>query len=345
MQPQTGFVYMGTYSDGKSNGIYRSGLHAELCPQPALAAELRHASWLHSTPDGFLLACSELSTKDGDAEGRLVSYSIGNGGALTPVMSSGSCGLSPCHIAYAPGPRLCAVSNYADGMLTLYHLSTHGELERLECLCLADLCASSRAPHAHCAIFNKNADMLFVCDLGQDRVFKISIQAASGEKQTTLCCKERFTLPEGCGPRHIVLSNDERIAYVVCELSNELMRIDASTGTILERHRLTDEAFSGFAAASALRMHPDQNMIAASCRGNDKVVLFGLDATNNIAWRVDHPLPYSYPRDIAFDPAGKTLWIAYERSAILSKYAILPKGQLLRTDDLQLSSPVSICFA
>lgn len=320
-------LYFGTYSKNGAEGIYsvQNGV-------AALAARLKDASWL-TAADGYLLAVSELTGNMGEAEGELVSYRIEAGGGLKEAGRMGTGGLAPCHIAYDSPGRQGVISNYMTGNIATFSLDGCGVPKRRQVIQLAH---PGEAPgHAHCAVFTKGGDRFFVCDLGLDAAIE---RHMAGEIR-------RIGLPKGAGPRHAVLSNDEKTLYVVCELSCEVMAIDSLSGAIISRHGLSDEHHSGFAAAAAIRLHPSGRLLAASLRGNNKVTLFGLLANGGIGWRKDYPVPKPVPRDIAFSKDGARLFVALQDSAGVLVYDVSPKGGLVYREEIACPGVVSVCFA
>ncbi len=312
-------IYLGAYADH----IY--GLKDGQITQEA---KLKDASWVLNTGDGYLLAVSELT----QALGELAAYRILEEGGLLETSRISTGGRAPCHIAYEAAHRYGVVSNYLTGNIKTFTLDETGMLHEMETLPLEK---PGTAPgHAHSALFFGSGDHFFACDLGQDAVI---VRSMTEEIR-------RLNLPKGSGPRHAVLSSNEKLLYVACELSCQMMVLDAETGQILSIHELRDQGYEGFAAASAIRLHTGGNVIAVSLRFNDKIIFFGLDHSGAIAWRKDHPVPPSVPREIAFSPDGEKLYVALQEGGRVLVYDVLAQGNLHLNHEILCSKVVSVCF-
>lgn len=316
-------MYLGTYSQG----VY---LHENNMLK--LAARLHNASWVCRAGEGYLLSVSELTGQDGETEGELVLFKVRPDGMLTEASRAGTGGLAPCHILYEPDAKKALISNYLSGTVGVFSVKDEILIKEIV-LNLFD--ADEQPGHAHCAVSRRGFQMLYVCDLGLDAVFEIDPYH---------CQKTRIALPEGSGPRHAVLSADEKTLYVVCECSCEVMALDIATREIRSRHALKDLGYTGFAAAAALRLHPSGRLLAASLRGNDKVVLLRLDASGAVISREDMALNAPIPRDIAFSPDGQSLYVAYQDGGRVDVFALKPDGTLFKQNAFEAPSVVSLCF-
>ncbi|ODO10048.1 hypothetical protein I350_02273 [Cryptococcus amylolentus CBS 6273] len=124
-----------------------------------------------------------------------------------------------------------ALATYLGGSLALYPLSPEGRFlpeQRAE-VPLEFAYASStgsqgpvphrqKQSHAHQVIEHRKTGLLFSCDLGSDRVWI----AARSQDNKILQVVGWLHLPPGSGPRHAVISPDEKLVYVLCELSHQI---------------------------------------------------------------------------------------------------------------------------
>lgn len=79
-------------------------------------------------------------------------------------------------------------------------------------------------------------------------------------------CVNEIVFPEGTGPRHGVISDNEEYLYVVSELSREVFIIKAGTWEILDKVCLSDDENS---SSAAIRLY--ENTLYVSVRGEDRV--------------------------------------------------------------------------
>src|ERR1043165_2075773 len=95
-------VYLGTYSRGKSKGIYvsRLDLKSGALGAPELAAESENPSFLAPHPNGrFLYAVNEINTFNGEKAGSVSAFAIDPAThKLKPLNRQSSRGTGPCHL-------------------------------------------------------------------------------------------------------------------------------------------------------------------------------------------------------------------------------------------------------
>jgi 6-phosphogluconolactonase len=273
---------------------------------------------------------------DGMPESRLHIMRAGTGGSLIEVSSIGTGGALACQAGYAPEKRLAAIAHYGSGGITLIRLGLNGEPSLLQYAC-PDGQAMPEIPRMHCCLFTRMENLLLVCDLGNDCIHRFDVTG----KDVPLAYAGPLPLPTGSGPRHMVLSNDEKLAYISCELSNELIVADLRRESVVARLPLKDAGFDGFAAAAAIKWHPDGRMLAVSCRGNDQIKLFLIDD-------VGIPVPHgaistaAWPRDIAFSADGRYLLAACEKAGAIQLFDGQDDWKCL--DNAQVNIPMPVCL-
>lgn len=326
--------WVGTYTSSGSKGIYYAAWPDSAPPRDV--AEIPNPSWLVRTPDNFLLVCSELGMEDGMPESRLHVMRAGASGSLMEVSSIGTGGTLACHAGYAPKKRLVAAAHYGSGDITLFRLGLDGKPSLLQ-YARPDVQAMPRISRMHCCIFTRMENLLLVCDLGSDCIHRFDVTG----KAEPLAYSGSIPLPVSSGPRHMVLSKDEKLAYISCELSNELMVVDLGQEKVVARRSLVDTDFEGFAAAAAIKWHPDEGMLAVSCRGNDQIKLFLIDG-------VGIPVPHgaistaAWPHDIAFSADGRYLLAACEKAGALQVFDGQDGWKCLERS--QVNIPIPVCL-
>lgn len=155
------------------------------------------------------------------AEGTVTAFRIDGEAVLTELGQAPTGGASPCHVLVHGG--LLAVSNYANGVVSVYDLAEDGTVSAVKESThtgSGPVTDRQEGPHAHSAIAPDGRHLL-VADLGTDelRVYR------AGEPAGTVA------LPPGTGPRHAAVSGDH--VYVAGELDSRVhvLRWDGGTGT------------------------------------------------------------------------------------------------------------------
>ena len=123
-------VYVGTYTDGTSKGIYRFSLDLETgkASAPALAGEARNPSFLALHPNGrFLYAVSEVDSFGGAKTGSVIAFAIDKKtGDLTKLNEVASEGGAPCHLVVDKGGKNVLVANYGGGTVAVLPIGPDG---------------------------------------------------------------------------------------------------------------------------------------------------------------------------------------------------------------------------
>ena len=215
-----------TVHGGKGISIYElKGAEAKLLS----ACPVENPSFfLLNREKGYVYAVTETDSFQGRKEGGVNLLSFDGDSLLTPLVSCGSGGTSPCHIAVRQDGRLLAVSNYGSGTVSFFALDEEGRLipESRQTFCHAGcgpVTGRQEGPHAHSTAFSPDGQYALVQDLGADRI-KFYRTAEDGE--VTPEPEKDISAVSGSGPRlGAFLSVGEKcFYYVVNELSSTVSR-------------------------------------------------------------------------------------------------------------------------
>lgn len=335
-------LFVGTYTDGSSEGIYTLQFNAETGQLDSLQlkAKLPNPSFLALSKNrDFLYAVQE--TADFDSLGGGVTAFSLNGGVLEELNSKGSGGAHPCHVVLSGDSQL-AVSNYTGGNLAVFDLNSDGRLGDRQLIEHVSQ-DTTKTPHVHKALFNENG--LFVADLGLDAVKRYDKQPHGwiAANQASLDMKE------GAGPRHFTFSTDRSFLYVINELN--------STITVFARDRVgnyqniqTESTlaldFEGESYCADIHMSPDGKFLYGSNRGENTIVIFSVDpSSGKISLVGRESVRGDWPRNFALSPDGNHLLVANQRSnniVIFKRDA--QNGNLEYTNQFELGAPVCLVF-
>src|SRR5690348_2435504 len=96
------WVYIGTYTNGKSQGIYLLEMdpNTGTLGEPRLAGKSENPSFLAIHPSRkFLYAVNEVGNYQGQSAGAISAFAIDpQSGGLTPLNQQSSRGAAPCHV-------------------------------------------------------------------------------------------------------------------------------------------------------------------------------------------------------------------------------------------------------
>ncbi len=336
--------YIGTYTNGISQGIYLSGLDAETgeLAQPRLVAELENPSFLAVHPTKpVLYAVSEVGS------GQVVAYRIEEDGGLSMQSHVDSAGSAPCYISTNADGSLVFVANYGSGSLASYRASNNGEqLDKSSAVQHQGSSVHRRqeGPHAHCILQAPDVPLIAAVDLGLDQVIVYRTND-NGELQVV----KANSFQPGSGPRHMAFHPGGKHAFVIHELSCEISVCDwdGSQGSLVETQTLSTlprEKQSGESTAEIL-VHPNGRFVYGSNRGHNTIACFQF-ADGKLTSTGHTPTQGETPRNFRIDPTGRFLLAENQGSDSIHVFSIDPQsGELTATGhSIRVGAPVCIRF-
>jgi 6-phosphogluconolactonase len=359
MAPDNMLVYVGTYTNGTSKGIYLyklttadSANSQKRALEPlGLAAEVNSPSFLEiDTKRRLLFAVNETSDFDGQRTGAVSSYSINPmTGKLTLLNQQPSRGTGPCHLVLDREGRHVLVANYGSGSVAVLpvtsdgHLGDASDVEQHTGRSVNP--QRQEGPHAHCVTFDPAGRYLFVCDLGLDKVMIYRYDAEQGKLTSN---EPSFaSLNPGAGPRHMVFRPDGRFAYVINELDSTItaFRYDPSTGGLSELQSIATlpPDFAGSNTTAEIAIHPNGRFAYGSNRGHDSIALFEIDGDDGTLTYVEAmSTGGKTPRHFELDREGQHLILANQNTNTLLVCRIDDNGRLKPSGEL-VDAPTPVC--
>ncbi|KYN23877.1 6-phosphogluconolactonase [Vibrio cidicii] len=300
--------YLGTYTDQPSisEGVAQLELNSEtgeLIPFNELAV-LANPSYLTQTARG-LYTFSEVAQSQAP---QLVWLGCHDTAQIEIA------GDYPCHLDIDGEQQFCAVANYGSGNTSIFKLDETGKpigkLTELFVDGSGPNQARQTAPHAHQATFLRHSPYLLVVDLGADRLNIFAID----RQNETFRLHQSLSLPPGCGPRHLVLTQAEDRLYLVAELFETLMVVErrGEQWHLCSQQPLLPGESNG-EAASAIRLSPDERFLYVSCRRQNKIAIFALSHAQP-EWIGVVDTGGQFPRDFVLSRDGKWLLVANQHS-------------------------------
>jgi 6-phosphogluconolactonase len=209
------------------------------------------------------------------------------------------------------------------------------------------------ARNAHSIVADRTNKFVFVPHLGTDQVFMFRFDAQNGRLVANT--PPVLQLPQGTGPRHIIISKDNKFAYLLNELTAQVttLSLNAKTGILKPESvavalppdsKLQPGMPRGAVGtpganqaprdtandiwASDLHLTPDGKFLYAAERTSATLAAFSVDgATGKLTYLSSTPTE-KQPRGFAIDPSGRFLVASGEKSETLSTYAIGADGSL-----------------
>jgi 6-phosphogluconolactonase len=199
--------------------------------------------------------------------------------------------------------------------------------------------------HAHFVTLTPDEKYLCAVDLGIDKIVAYDVNHATG----ALTANKSVTvdIKPGSGPRHMAFHPNGRFAYLLTELSSEVIVLEYSPSGFRQLQTISSlpAGFAGTSWSSAIRVSPDGNTLYTSNRGHDSIGVFHIDASTGKLECLAHTSTQGkWPRDFAVDPCGEFLIAANEHSDSVFLYRIeRGSGKLLPTEiSVQVPHPGSV---
>jgi 6-phosphogluconolactonase len=209
--------------------------------------------------------------------------------------------------------------------------------------------ARQKGPHAHCATFDPDGHVVFVCDLGLDKVFAYRVDSTKG----SLSPNDPPSTPvaPGSGPRHIAFLPNGKSSYVINEMGATITVFsrDAKRSALKEIQTLPTlpPDFSGRKSCAEIAVHPSGKFVYGSNRGHDTIAVYSVDdSSGKLTSGAFVPCGGKEPRNFAIDPTGAFLFVANQNSENIATFRIDNKtGNLTRIEgDIEVGKPVCIVF-
>ena len=346
--------YVGTYTEGGSEGIYSFSLDPVTgkLKDNGLAGKTNNPSFLALTTDEkFLLSVHETKGENGSPMGFIESFSVNkDDNHLTSLSKVTSGGAHPCYVSVNKDGYVLA-ANYTGGNVALLKLDKSGKLS--DPLCVEQHYgngpnkARQAEPHVHSAFFEPGGDRIFVADLGIDQVSVYNIDKL-GSKLIKASVPAIVMTP-GSGPRHLAFHPTLKVLYVVNELSCAVTVVDLNKDGSFTTALTVSALPSGYDKPNTcadIHISKDGRFLYASNRGFNSIAIFSVDASSGkIEQIAQESCRGDGPRNFTLSPDEKYLLVANQNTQdIVAFRRDALTGKLEFTDQIKALKPVCLLF-
>jgi 6-phosphogluconolactonase len=350
----TQMVYAGTYTQGKSKGIYLLELDMETGALTVAGSgpQVVNPSFLAIHPNRrFLYACNETGDFEGQKSGAVSAFAIApETGQLTLLNRQASRGTAPCHLTVDREGKHVLVANYSSGSVAVLPILPDGKLGPATGFVQHEghgpNPARQEGPHAHSINLDAANRFAVAADLGLDKLMVYRLDAARG----TLTPNDPPSAPvaPGAGPRHFAFHPNGRFAYVINELNSTVTAFawDALHGTLKELQAISTlpPDFQGTNYPAEVQVHPSGKFLYGSNRGHDSIVIYTINARTGQLRRIgNQPTGGRNPRNFCLDPTGTYLLAANQDSDNIVVFRIDPKTGGLSPTGHTAEVPKPVC--
>jgi 6-phosphogluconolactonase len=343
-------AYFGTYTGGKSEGIYFATFDSATgkLGEPHLAAKSIQPSFLAMHPSGkFLYSVNETAEFGGEKAGAITAFAIEDDHSLRELNQKTSSGAAPCHLVVDRSGRFVLAANYTGGNVCVYEIKEGGELGEQTALVQheASDAAGQKRPHAHSINVDANNRFAFAADLGLDKVLIYKFDDQKG----TLAPNDppAGLVPKGGGPRHFDFHPSGKFAYTNNETLSSVTAFayDAERGALKELQTISTlpHEVQGNSTAE-IRVHPSGKFLYTSNRGHNSIAIFQVDeATGKLTAAGHQGKDVNIPRNFNVDPTGKWLVVCNQASDSVIVFKINAENGSLEPTDVKIEVGAPVC--
>ncbi len=209
------------------------------------------------------------------------------------------------------------------------------------------------ARNAHAIRTDNTNRFVFVPHLGTDQVFQFLFDEKSGRLAANT--PPLVQMKAGTGPRHLIISSDNRFVYLLNELAATVttLTLDGTTGLLTEvgsasalppDSKLVPGAPRGAVGvagapprdtsndiwASDLHLTPNGKFLYAAERTSSTIGGFSVDSSTGKLTYLGSTPTEKQPRGFRIDPTGRVMVVSGEKSDTISAYSIDPSSGALK---------------
>ena len=344
---QDRLLYVGTYTSGKSEGIY-------IYRMDQVRGELRRVGSVKSDNPSFLAldpAKRFLYAVNENPEGKVSAFRINRQtGDLSFLNQQSSAGADPCHLTVDNRGKSLLVANYTSGTLAVLPIQRDGSISKV--IDVKQHQGSGpkeqqKGPHAHCIKLDSANRHAFAADLGIDKLMIYRFNAANGKLEAAK--QSSAFVHSGAGPRHFTIHPNNKYLYVINELDSSLttFRYNAAQGTLtaFESVSTLPRDFSGLSFCADIHVAKSGRFIYGSNRGHNSIVVFAIDPRSGRLSLVEHvSTEGNWPRNFTIDPAGRFLLVANQRTDNVVLFRIDEQTGRLSSTNQTTEIPAPVCL-
>jgi 6-phosphogluconolactonase len=291
---------------------------------------------------------SERSPGDSLGRGSVTAYRVNNNQA-DKIIETTTKGYSPCQIAINPKNSLMVVSNYNGEIGMVFPLLPDGTINEVsQTLYIGGKSIDTirqREGHLHSSVFTNNGKYCYMADLGADRIHIFSYEEATN---TLKPLKPSMFYPitvKGSGPRHMVISKNDKFLFVLNELNSTITTYAISKDGSLETKSSVSSLPPGFNQANLaadIHMSKDQKRIYVSNRGADNIGAFNVNSDGKLTLIGHYDVKGKTPRNFAITSDEQHILVANQDTNSIVLMKVNKDGSLTGIKSFEVLTPVCI---
>jgi 6-phosphogluconolactonase len=347
---QNYYLFVGTYTSGKSKGIYVYDFNAATGQaKPVSETESKNPSYLAIAAGGrFVYAVSE----NGGKPGEVSAFSFDKkAGQLSFINKQESGGADPCYISVNSDRSWAVVANYSSGSLSALPIAGDGSLKpAAQVIVHTGKGANANRqekPHVHSVFFTPDQQFILSADLGTDKLMIYRFHKNEGMPLSDAADSFVSVLP-GSGPRHLAFHPSKPFFYLVSELTGSIDEFSYQGEKIkhIERVATTPSDFKGDIGSADIHITPNGKFLYATNRGDaNNIAMYSIDNSSGKLHSIGYQSVLGkHPRNFIIDPGGHFLLVANRDTDNVVVFKINEQTGLLKETGTQIAIPNPVCL-
>lgn len=340
------YLLIGTYTDGGADDgiyVYRFNPNKGEATFVSKTSGVQNPSWLCISKDGkFVYSVNENS---GNTPGEVSAFAFDKKkGELTFLNKQPTDGLSPCHINIDASGKNVITANYNGGNISVFKTNADGTLQPYAQLIPHDgygvNVQRQEMPHPHEVVFSPDEKYVFAPDLGNDRLYQYNFNGSDSKNVLTPADSGYYTIDDGFGPRHFIFNPDGKTAYLLNELSGQIIVYNYANGKLTQKQIIvsTNAGDKNDRGSAEIEISPNGKFLYTSNRGQANDISLYKVQTDGTLLENGHIPVNANPRGFMVDPTGRFLLVASQNGntvqmfTINKNYGLLENGSMLISD-------------
>lgn len=293
---------------------------------------------------------------DNTREGSVTAFSVDRAtGGLTRLNEVASGGSGTTYLSLDVPSMTLLAANFGGGSTSSIEVNGDGSLGARASTIRETGSGPHRrqtSAHAHGIVIDPSGRYALVSDLGADRVFIYGFDRATHEmSRDDSANPPPFIAAPGSGPRHMAFAPNGRYAYLLNELTAEIvtLRWDAVHGSLtqLQSQPISSRSFEGVKSGAEVVLSHDGRFVYVADRGENTLLIYRVQPdTGELSLVQRASSGGERPWHFAIHASGKWMLVANQRSGKVNVFSIDPtSGRLTDTGHFaEIPSPVSLTF-
>ena len=337
------FLLVGSYSSPDDEGIkvYRFDSNTGTPTYVSGLSGISNPSFVFPSADGTRVYAVGENFDREEGTAHALSFDRETG-VLARLNSQLTHGDAPCNVIVSPDGKWAYTSNYNGGSITEFPLDADGRLgeSRVVPFSGSSVDAERQAqPHLHAVNFTPDGRYLLADDLGTDRVH---VFPAAGPLDVSQ--QRDVAVAAGVGPRHLCFAPDGKRAYLLGEISGDVIVLGYDGHDLNVQQTLRADSL-GAEGSADIHVSSDGRYVYASHRlQGDGISILRVRTSDGKLEKVGYQPTGIHPRNFTLSPDGKWLLVACRDDNVVQIFARdAETGQLSDTGQkIDMAKPVCL---